>query len=120
MQRVCILFGELILYQVIQHHEFFLNKCLRECLLLLPELLKVCSACLFHTFPDYSDTRQSWMHCAISMVRRNINKILAQDIFSFMKKLIIDGKERKNSANHILQFKDIRMHIGLWDMVKTT
>jgi hypothetical protein len=29
------------LKQVIQHHDFFLDKCLRECLLLLPELLKV-------------------------------------------------------------------------------
>ncbi|KAL5134132.1 Gamma-tubulin complex component 2 [Glycine soja] len=28
------------LKQVIQHHDFFLDKCLRECLLLLPELLK--------------------------------------------------------------------------------
>nr|KYP47803.1 Gamma-tubulin complex component 2 [Cajanus cajan] len=27
-------------YLVIQHHDFFLDKCLRECLLLLPELLK--------------------------------------------------------------------------------
>ncbi|KAH7542231.1 hypothetical protein FEM48_Zijuj02G0051500 [Ziziphus jujuba var. spinosa] len=26
--------------EVIQHHDFFLDKCLRECLLLLPELLK--------------------------------------------------------------------------------
>ncbi|PKI66930.1 hypothetical protein CRG98_012693 [Punica granatum] len=27
--------------EVIRHHDFFLEKCLRECLLLLPELLKV-------------------------------------------------------------------------------
>ena len=27
--------------QVVQHHDFFLDKCLRECLLLLPEVLKV-------------------------------------------------------------------------------
>lgn len=27
--------------QVIQYHDLFLDKCLRECLLLLPELLKV-------------------------------------------------------------------------------
>ncbi|KAG7970424.1 hypothetical protein I3843_07G083800 [Carya illinoinensis] len=27
--------------EVIQHHDFFLDKCLRECLLLLPDLLKV-------------------------------------------------------------------------------
>lgn len=27
--------------QVIQHHDYFLERCLRECLLLLPELLKV-------------------------------------------------------------------------------
>ncbi|KAE8673743.1 Gamma-tubulin complex component 2 [Hibiscus syriacus] len=26
--------------EVIQHHDFFLNKCLKECLLLLPELIK--------------------------------------------------------------------------------
>ncbi|KAE8009823.1 hypothetical protein FH972_006235 [Carpinus fangiana] len=26
--------------EVVQHHDFFLDKCLRECLLLLPELLK--------------------------------------------------------------------------------
>lgn len=29
------------LWQVIQYHDFFLQKCLKECLLLLPELLKV-------------------------------------------------------------------------------
>ncbi|KAK1572251.1 hypothetical protein Q3G72_029669 [Acer saccharum] len=28
--------------EVIQYHDFFLDKCLKECLLLLPELLKVC------------------------------------------------------------------------------
>ncbi|KAH9698245.1 gamma-tubulin complex component 2 [Citrus sinensis] len=28
-------------HQVIQHHDFFLDKCLRECLLHLPDLLKV-------------------------------------------------------------------------------
>lgn len=28
--------------QVIQYHDYFLEKCLRECLLLSPELLKVC------------------------------------------------------------------------------
>lgn len=28
--------------QVIQYHDSFLDKCLKECLLLLPELLKVC------------------------------------------------------------------------------
>lgn len=28
--------------QVIEYHEFFLEKCLRECLLLSPVLLKVC------------------------------------------------------------------------------
>ncbi|XP_016741256.1 gamma-tubulin complex component 2-like [Gossypium hirsutum] len=26
--------------EVIQHHDFFLDKCLKECLLLLPELIK--------------------------------------------------------------------------------
>jgi len=35
------------LKQVIQHHDFFLDKCLRECLLLLPELLKVSFCLLF-------------------------------------------------------------------------
>ena len=38
------------LKQVIQHHDFFLDKCLRECLLLLPELLKV-SFCLLFVLP---------------------------------------------------------------------
>ena len=32
----------IFLEQVIQHYDFFLDKCLRECLLLLPKLLKVC------------------------------------------------------------------------------
>lgn len=40
----------LFLKQVIQHHDFFLDKCLRECLLLLPELLKVSSGCLTWSF----------------------------------------------------------------------
>ena len=35
------------LKQVIQQHDFFLDKCLRECLLLLPELLKVSFCLLF-------------------------------------------------------------------------
>lgn len=34
--------------QVIQYHDFFLEKCLRECLLLLPELLKVGFVFLLH------------------------------------------------------------------------
>jgi hypothetical protein len=38
------------LKQVIQHHDFFLDKCLRECLLLLPELLKVSFSLLCFVF----------------------------------------------------------------------
>lgn len=34
-------FFDSFLGQVIQYHDFFLDKCLRECLLLSPALLKV-------------------------------------------------------------------------------
>ena len=38
---MCVYLIILFLKQVVQHHDFFLDKCLRECLLLLPEVLKV-------------------------------------------------------------------------------
>ena len=40
--------------QVIQIHDFFLQKCLKECLLLLPELLMVCPCSLFKIKGNYS------------------------------------------------------------------
>lgn len=40
--KTCLIELCAVILQVIQHHDFFLDKCLRGCLLLLPDVLKVC------------------------------------------------------------------------------
>lgn len=43
--------------QVLQYHDFFLDKCLRECLLLSPVLLKVCYIITLLVYHDFHECR---------------------------------------------------------------
>lgn len=47
--------------QVIHHHDLFLDKCLKECLLLSPQLIQVCGRDIYLYFQCHEGTKHMVM-----------------------------------------------------------
>lgn len=58
--------------QVLQYHDFFLDKCLRECLLLSPVLLKVC----------YIITLLVYHECRLEVLSSNISFLFSKSFLT--------------------------------------
>ena len=78
--RKCALLKQCAFFilQVIQHHDFFLDKCLRGCLLLLPDVLKVC--CCSSQFIFSQDQSNDVLLYIVEILGCSSNSVMFFDI----------------------------------------